>query len=123
LLIRSADGIVRVFDAQLRPVGWLEVLRDGYLWMTPPVDAHPGWLHTDRPELVDVGERDEVAINAFTEVDPRRARHLAVFNSATHVMRIVRGEAAVTDSIGPRLGRLSGVANPANLLRWVPAGP
>ena len=118
----SADGIVRVFDSQLRPVGWLEVLRDGYLWMTPPVDAHPGWLHTDRPELVDVGERSDVAVHAFAESDPRRARHLAVFHSATHVMRIIRGEGATTDPIGQRLGGLSGLANPTNLLRWEPTG-
>lgn len=118
----SADGIVRVFDGQLRLVGWLEVLRDGYLWITGPVGAHPGWLHTDRPELVDVGERNEEAVRAFAETDPRRARHLAVYQSATHVMRIVRGDAAPTDPIGPRLGGLSGLANPTNLLQWVPAG-
>ena len=118
----SADGIVRVFDGQLRLVGWLEVLRDGYLWMTSPVDAHPGWLHIDRPDLVDVGERGEVAVQAFAVTDPRRARHLAVFHSVTHVMRIVRGDAALTDPIGPRLGGLSGFANLTNLLQWVPAG-
>ena len=118
----SADGIVRVFDGQLRLVGWLEVLHDGYLWMTSPVDAHPGWLHTDRPDLVDVGERGEVAVQAFAVTDPRWARHLAVYHSASHVMRIVRGDAALTDPIGPRLGGLSGLAKPTNLLQWVPAG-
>jgi len=118
----SGDGIVRVFDAQLRLVGWLEVLREGYLWMTRPVDVRPGWLYTDRPELVDVGERSGAAVQAYAETDPRQARHLAVFHSATHVMRIVRGEAALTDPIGPRVGGLSGLANPTTLLQWVPAG-
>ena len=62
----SGDGIVRVFDAQLRLVGWLEVLREGYLWMTRPVDVRPGWLYTDRPELVDVGERSGAAVQALS---------------------------------------------------------
>lgn len=118
----SADGIVRVFDAQLRLVGWLEVLREGYLWMTRSVDGHPGWLHTDRPELVEVGERSDLPTQPFVASDPRRARHLAVFQSATHVMRIIRGEVTSTDSIGLRLGGVPGLASPSNLLRWAPAG-
>lgn len=118
----SADGLVRVFDSQLRQVGSLEVLRNGYLWMTSPVDAHPGWLHTDRPKLVEVGERSDTGLQHFAETDHRRARHLAVFHSATHVMRIVRGEAGESDSIGPRPGRLAGLVNFANLLQWAPSG-
>lgn len=90
IVTASADGLVRVFDAQLREVATLEVLREGYLWMTTPADAHPGWLHTDRPDLVEVGESGSPLHHA----DPARARHFAVYCSATHVMQVVWGQAA-----------------------------
>lgn len=118
----SADGIVRVFDAQLRLVATLESLRDGYLWSTLPIDAHPGWLHTDRPELVQVGTRTTKGLSAFVEGDPRRARHLAVFRSATHVMSIVRGEAATSGWNTQSPIGLFGVASAANRLPRTPVG-
>lgn len=104
----SADGFVRVFDSQLRMLATFEVLRDGFLWSTPSADAHPGWFHTNRPELLCVGERAEEGLTTYAESDPRRARHLAVFDSAMHVMRIVRGEASGATSLISRSSELLG---------------
>ena len=117
----SADGIVRVFDAQLRLVASLEVLRDGYLWITSPLDAHPGWLYTDCPHLIDVGECSTAGLEVFTELDPRRTRHLAVFQSQTHVMQIVGGAGAISNSAGSRLAWSSSLGSSTNRLRWTSA--
>lgn len=92
----SADGLVRVFDAKLEPVATLEVLRDGWLWLTPPRGPQPGWLHTDRPELIEVGQGDGAAWQPWPFDDPRRARHLATRTSPSHVMQAVNDVADAT---------------------------
>lgn len=114
IAIASADGKVRVFDAQLQEVATLELVRDGYLWTTPAAQAHPGWLHTNLPQLLCVGERDLQTMldpTPFAESDPKRARHLAVFCSEAHVMRIVGATAHPPDparaTVGNRLGGLN----------------
>jgi len=89
----SADGLVRVFDARLEPVATLEVLRDGFLWGTPPRGLQPGWLHTDRAELLEVGEGAADAWRPWARDDPRRARYLATRISPSHVMLAVNAQA------------------------------
>lgn len=121
IAIASADGRVRVFDAQLREVASLELLREGYLWHTPPVDAHPGWVHTNRPELLDIGERGTHATNLFAQSDPRRARHLAIFQSESHVMQLVGGMGTAIDSSVASAGNRLGGLTATHRLRWKPA--
>ena len=91
ILTGSGDGRVRIFDGDLKPVASLELLRRGYVWCTKPEEGHPGWLLTDRQDMIDVGERDQDMLKPWTETDPRRARHLAIYNSASHVMQLVTG--------------------------------
>lgn len=120
ILVASADGLVRVFDEKLQEVAALELLRDGFLWSTAPQDSgHPGWLHTDRPELIDVGERAaHGALHSWRPADPRRARHLAKWTSASHVMRIVRGDAAALAPAAGRLASALALAPVGHRLSW-----
>lgn len=93
ILIGSGDGRVQVFNADLKPVATLQHLRRGVLWTAISGGAHPGWLYTDRPTLVDIGNLHDDEFQPWPEDDQRRATYLAVFNSAPHVMQVVMGTA------------------------------
>lgn len=119
ILTASADGLLRVFDERLQAVATLELLRDGLLWSTTPRhDGHPGWLHTDRPELLDVGARgSDGRLQPWDAADPRRVRHLATWTSPSHVMRVVRGDPAPPAPVD-RLAGISTIAPIGRRLGW-----
>lgn len=119
----SADGFVRVFDAQIAHIATLEVLRRGFLWRTTGDQRHSEWFFTDRDELIgvsDVGPHGSGAPWAAT--DPRRQRHLAVWNSPSHVMQVVTGAAPAVSALGSNLHALAAPARTAHRLGYS-AGP
>jgi hypothetical protein len=87
----SGDGRLRVFDSKLAQVGELLRLRHGVLWTTTPTGAHPGWLFTDRPDLVAIGRMQDGVMEDWPDGDARRQLHWATFNSAAHAMEVVAG--------------------------------
>lgn len=120
ILVASADGLVRVFDERLQWLATLELLRDGFLWSTASQESgHPGWLHTDRADLVDVGERaSDGELQAWDLADPRRARHLAKWTSASHVMHIVRGDPEALSAVADRSAGALTLAPIGHRLGW-----
>jgi WD40 repeat protein len=120
LLVASGDGLMRVFDERLQPVATLELLRDGFVWSTAPQDnGHPGWLHTDRADLIEVGDWSAPGeSHVWESADPRRARHLAKWTSASHVMRIVRGDAPAAAPVKGRLASALTLAPIGHRLGW-----
>lgn len=110
LLTASADGRVRVFDAMLRPVATLEVLRRGFMWCTPGRDGRTGWLFTDRTDRVDIGELTGGLMESWDATDARRDRHLVVWNSAAHVMKAVNGNMSAPPTSSLALGVTAGLA-------------
>ncbi len=78
-------------------------------------------MHTGRTALVDVGEALGDVVVPWPDADPRRAAHLAVYNSASHVMQAVTADAPQAGAawlpgadpsgpapVGRRLGRDAG---------------
>lgn len=120
LFVASADGLMRVFDERLQLVATLELVRNGFLWTTPTQeDGHPGWLHTDSDELVEVGERAaDGELEVWDAADPRRARHLVKWTSASHVMEIVSGDAAPLRAVAGRSGSILALAPIDHRLGW-----
>lgn len=103
IVIGSADGEARVFDYSLAPIATLMHLRQGVLWMTGASAGHPGWVYTDRPDLLEVGAMRDGLFVATTDA-LRRQQHLALYNSASHSMERVRGQE--TTRSGDALGEL-----------------
>jgi len=96
ILVGGGSGVVTVFDAGLRPVAELHHQRpgDAPLWLTPPQpeQRHPGWLYAgDSSRWLAVGERRGGDFVPWADDDPRRAAHLMLYDSATHVMAAVTG--------------------------------
>jgi WD40 repeat protein len=94
----SADGVLRFFTHELRPLGELHHLQDGFLWTTEAQGSFPGWVFTDRPDSLDVGCTAGCMTGGLTNGiehhrwpanDPRVAGHLAVLNSWAHVRRAI----------------------------------
>jgi WD40 repeat protein len=90
ILTAGGDGVVRCYDQKLDRLAQMHHQYRGVLWTTRPRDTHPGWLFTDRPDLIEIGTEQGGMREAWTP-DARRERHLMVFNSATHVMQVVNG--------------------------------
>lgn len=115
----SADGLVRVFDAQLELIATLEVLRRGFLWRTTGDDRYPGWLFTDHEELIVVSEAGPQGSGApWAPTDPCRERHLAVWNSPSHVMQAVTGAVSAAGAAGLGLRALVAPASTAHRLGY-----
>lgn len=104
LFTGSGDGALRVFDRDLVPLAGLQRLRRGVLWTTAATAAHPGWFCTDRPELLAVGRLRDEALEEWGDDDPRRQRHLATFNSASHTMAVVAGSNGAGGGAAPTSG-------------------
>lgn len=119
----SADGFVRVFDAQLALIATLEVLRRGFVWRTAGDQRHPGWLFTDHDELIGVSEVGPQGSGVlWAGTDPRRQHHLAVWNSPSHVMQAVTGAVSAARAAGSGLRALGAPASPSHRLGYS-AGP
>lgn len=119
LFTASGDGVLRVFDLGLVPLGELQRLRRGVLWTTAATATHPGWFCTDRPELLAVGRVHDGVFTEWADDDPRRQRHLATFNSASHTMAIVAGSNDAGGSAPPP-GALPRPQGPLLRLAWRP---
>lgn len=119
LFTGSGDGGLRVFDRALVPLAELQRLRRGVLWTTAATAAHPGWCCTDRPELLAVGRVHEGVFDEWADDDPRRQRHLATFNSASHTMAIVAGSIGAGGGTAPP-GALARPPGPVLRLTWRP---
>lgn len=105
----SADGTVRVFDYSLRPLAELKHLPQAgaVMWMTTPRDDHPGWLHATHPDRMLVGEIDGDQRRTWPLDDPRRAAHLELYSSRSHVIQVLTGN---EESIPPsRLARTTSI--------------
>lgn len=75
--------------------------------------------HTDRANLLEVGERRvDGSVQAWAAGDPRRVRHLMKWTIATHVVRIVRGDAEATTLADARPGSGLGLAPVGHRLGW-----
>lgn len=122
IITGSADSVLRVFDYRLTPVATMHHLRKGVLWTTPSEGSHPGWLFTDRPELLEVGDVQDGQRKLSLPGDGRRERHLAVFNSATHVMQAVNGRPLQDDQSQEMCGRLPRFALGLKQLDYHPIG-
>lgn len=96
----SADATIRVFDYSLNLLAELRhVPQPGeVLWTTAPRGDHPGWLHTTCPDQVLVGQIDGGEHRAWSLSDPRRAAHLELFSSRSHVTQVLTG---IEDSCAP----------------------
>lgn len=115
----SADGFVRVFDAQLQLIATLEVLRRGFMWRTTGDQRQPGWLFTDHDELIGVSDLGPHGSGApWAAADPRRQRHLAVWNSPSHVMQLVNGAMPAASAVASGLRGLGAPASTAHRLGY-----
>lgn len=119
----SGDGRMRVFDDKLAQVAELQRLRSGVLWTTTPAGAHPGWLFTDRPDLVAIGRAQDGVMVDLPDGDARRQLHQATFNSAGHAMEIVAGSLGAKRTSEAAHHGLSRIAAPGLRLTFQRGAP
>jgi len=59
----------------------------GYLWITPPDSSAPcGWLHTNKPELINVYEEQGGNITVLDSTSSQRTRHIETYNKKEKAM-------------------------------------